>query len=135
MSETITARVRATGKVWEVRVDGVDAPTLARTAHDVPQLAAELAALHRGGDAADYDVEVVMELPARWREEWARAAAAKDERDAADLRYRQARYLVVTGLRQDGVTWGDIADMLGVSAQTVRLWGQDEPAGTEGVAN
>jgi len=122
MSQKMTATVKNTGRVWVVSVDGIEGTTLVRSPSHAAGMAAELAALHNGGSASDYDIDIHVDMPEQWRDKWAgvqehRAEAAR-HRDA----WRRGAHELVSAMREDGLSQADVAASLGVSVQTVRTW-------------
>lgn len=122
MTQKMTATVTNTGRVWVVSVEGIDGTTLVRSPSHADAMAAELAALHSGGSPADYDIEVHVDMPERWRGQWAQVqehrAEANHHRDA----WRRGAHELVSAMREDGLSQADVAASLGVSVQTVRTW-------------
>ncbi|WP_299306162.1 DNA-binding transcriptional regulator [uncultured Brachybacterium sp.] len=122
MPQQMTATVTNTGRVWVVSVEGIDGTTLVRSPSHAGSMAAELAALHNGGSPTDYDIVVHVDMPERWRGQWAQVqehrAEASRHRDA----WRRGAHELVSAMREDGLSQADVAASLGVSVQTVRTW-------------
>lgn len=132
MTEKLTAHARSTGRVWEVSVEGIDATTLVKSPANAPAMAAELAAMHRGGSASDYEVDVQVTLREDYQQQWDQVQTHK--RQAAEHRqaWRRAAHELVTAMRQDGLSQSEVAAALGVGVQTVRTWEQfDQDARSE----
>src|SRR5690625_7950045 len=109
MSQKMTATVKNTGRVWVVSVDGIEGTTLVRSPSHAAGMAAELAALHNGGSASDYDIDIHVDMPEQWRDKWAgvqehRAEAAR-HRDA----WRRGAHELVSAMREDGLSQADVA--------------------------
>lgn len=122
MPQQMTATVTTTGSVWVVSVEGIEGTTLVRSPSHAAAMAAELAALHRGGSASDYDISVHVELPERWRDQWADVQEHRSESARHREAARRGSHALVTAMREDGLSQADVAASLGVSVQTVRTW-------------
>lgn len=122
MPQQMTATVTTTGSVWVVSVEGIEGTTLVRSPSHAAAMAAELAALHRGGSASDYDISVHVELPEQWRDQWAKTQQHRSEAARHREEARRGSHALVTAMREDGLSQADVAASLGVSVQTVRTW-------------
>lgn len=122
MTQQMTATVTNTGRVWVVSVEGIDGTTLVRSPSHAGSMAAELAALHSGGSPADYDIEVHVDMPERWRGQWAQVQEHRAEADRHRDAWRRGAHELVSAMREDGLSQADVAASLGVSVQTVRTW-------------
>ncbi|GAB4097832.1 hypothetical protein GCM10028787_33070 [Brachybacterium horti] len=122
MTQQMTANVTTTGSVWVVSVEGIEGTTLVRSPSHAAAMAAELAALHAGGSASDYDIRVHVEMPEQWRAQWAQVQEHRAEAARHREEWRRAAHMLVTAMREDGLSQADVAASLGVSVQTARTW-------------
>lgn len=122
MSERHMARLRSTGRVWTVTVDGTEGRSIIRRPSEASEMAAELLALEHGGSADDYDVTVITEVPDNVQEKWDRSLAARAESDRLRQEALTEARAVVQTMRDDDMTWQDIAALLDVSPITVKKW-------------
>lgn len=122
MSQKLTATVTNTGRVWVVSLEGIEGTTLVRSPGHAAGMAAELAALHHGGNPADYDIAVHVEMPEQWRSQWDAVTEHRAEADRHRHAWRRGAHELVSSMREDGLSQADVAASLGVSVQTVRTW-------------
>lgn len=122
MTQQMNATVKNTGRVWVVSVEGIDGTTLVRSPSHAGAMAAELAALQNGGAPSDYDIEVHVDMPERWRTQWAKVQDDRAEASRYRDAWRRGAHQLVSAMREDGLSQADVAASLGVSVQTVRTW-------------
>lgn len=109
----ITARRQAQG--WELS-DGVEILTQATTLAAAAQIARDALATVRGGEPADYDVEVVVDLGGT--EKTVEQVKARMRRAQEELRRAASEWRTVASqLREvEKLPAGDAAKVLGISA-------------------
>lgn len=111
-----TAHVRRENRWWVIEVKGLGV-TQTRRLGDVGPMACDLISLMADRDPSDIDL--VIEVNSPLRDEIDRALRARADAERAQAEARTRTRSTAAALRKEGLSIGDIADLLGVSFQRV----------------
>lgn len=122
MTGTRTLRVTATreGRWWLVRLPELDAVGQARTVREIPDVAAEVAALHLGVSPDSVNVDVTVHVTEEAERLWVAALEAEEQARTLQQRAAQLRRDAVRTARAGGYKLDAVAAAFGVSAGRIQ---------------
>lgn len=118
-TQRIEAIATREGKWWEINLPGLGTRTAARRLADVQEMAEECAALWLDVEPDTLDVHVRIDLPEDVRGEWEQARTKAERARAEESEAAALSRAVVRRLREDGYTYAEAAQLLGLSVQRV----------------
>ncbi|MBD8540579.1 hypothetical protein [Frigoribacterium sp. CFBP 8751] len=130
MTGTRTLKATATrdGRWWLVRLPELDAIGQARTVREIPDVAAEVAALHLGVPPDSVDVDVTVHVTEEAERLWVAALEAEEQARTLQQRAAQLRRDAVRTARAGGYKLDAAAAAFGVSPGRIQQLAKTPPS-------